>query len=177
MKLSIIICVYNTSEKYFEKCLSSIYNSTLKNDDYEILVIDDGSYKDYSIFEKTYPIRIIKTENQGILKARLLGIKEARGEYTAFVDSDDTVTFNFHRPMLETAIKTNSDIVFNDWAFHTERTRYCCLSDSTISENFEYEADKCLLSCQGIELLRLDLFGSYNSSCIQRNFELELPNS
>ena len=46
MKLSVIICVYNTEKQYFEECLKSIRKSTLK--DYEILVIDDGSNIDYS---------------------------------------------------------------------------------------------------------------------------------
>ena len=38
-KLSVIICVYNTNERYFDECLTSIFDSTLK--DIEVIVVDD----------------------------------------------------------------------------------------------------------------------------------------
>ena len=124
MKLSVIICVYNTEEKYFEECLKSVKNSTLR--DYEILVIDDGSTKDYSDIINEYKPRYVKTENRGLFASRLYALSLANGEYVAFVDSDDTVSFNYHQPMVELADKEGADIVINDWAFHTERTRYFC---------------------------------------------------
>ena len=40
MKLSVVICVYNTQRETFERCLNSVCTSTLK--DYEVVVIDDG---------------------------------------------------------------------------------------------------------------------------------------
>ena len=145
MKLSIIICLYNTDKKLFDECLKSITSSTLTQDEYEILVIDDGSDMDYSdLFEKYSP-RVIRTENRGIFKARLLGIKEAQGDYIAFVDSDDSVSFNYHNPMLKHADFEGCDIVLNDWAFHTERTKYCCMADSTLSGNFSARQDEVLL--------------------------------
>lgn len=145
MKLSVVICLYNTDEKYFENCLKSVRRSTLAADDYEILVINDGSDKDYSrLFEKYSP-RVIRTENRGIFKARLLGIREALGDYIAFVDSDDTVSINYHMPMLKYALENGTDIVFNDWAFHTDRTRYCCMADSTLSRDFSVSGDAVLL--------------------------------
>ena len=64
MKLSIIVCLYNTNRKYFEDCLFSITNSTLNKKDYEILVIDDGSDSDYSDITEKYGARLIKTENR-----------------------------------------------------------------------------------------------------------------
>ncbi len=124
MKLSVIICVYNTEEKYFEECLKSIKNSTLR--DYEVLVVDDGSEKDYSSIINKYKPRYVKTENRGLFASRLYALSLANGEYIAFVDSDDTVSFNYHQPMVELADKEGADIVINDWAFHTERTRYFC---------------------------------------------------
>ncbi len=144
MLLSIIICLYNTDKQFFEDCLSSISNSSLSDVNYEIIVIDDGSSYDYSDILKNYNTRTIKTENRGIFRARLLGIAEAKGKYISFVDSDDTVSFNYHLPMLYEAINTKSDIIFNDWAFHTERTRYYCKNDSTISTDFVYENEDVL---------------------------------
>ena len=119
MKLSLIVCLYNTPKSYFSECLHSIKNSTLKTEDYEILVIDDGSTENYSDVINEYGARVIKTENRGIFRARLLGIEEAQGDYISFVDSDDTVSFNYHFPMLLHAEENDLDVCFNDWAFHT----------------------------------------------------------
>ena len=108
MKLSIIICVYNTDYDYLDKCLTSLTRSTLGNAtmlkdekiEYEIIFVDDGSSKDYTSLVEKYGVRYTKTENQGIFLARALGISLATGDYIAFCDSDDTVSFNYHLPML-----------------------------------------------------------------------------
>ena len=59
MKLSIVICVYNTSRPYFRECLEAIRSSTLSFSDYEILVVDDGSEVDYSDFIDKYKLRYV----------------------------------------------------------------------------------------------------------------------
>ena len=144
MRLSIVICLYNTDKKYLTECLDSIYGSTLKKD-FETVVIDDGSTLDYSDIREKYPIKYKKIENRGHLGARLEGICCAEGDYIAFVDSDDTVSKNFHRPMLERAIAEDADIVINGWAFHTERTKRVCINDSTMSRRIYAEGDDALL--------------------------------
>ena len=150
MELSIIICVYNTDKGYLAECLESIRKSTLcsgadvPSTDYEILMIDDGSSVDYADIVEKYGVRYHKTENRGIFRARLLGVELARGDYIAFCDSDDTVTVNYHRPMLECAKRDGADIVINDWAFHTERSRYYCQNDETVRNNIYLEGDECL---------------------------------
>ena len=146
MKLSIVICVYNTDEEYLRLCLDSLVNSTLPKGSYEICIVDDGSERDYSELLSAYEHRYIKTENRGILSARSTGVKMAEGDYVAFVDSDDTVSINYHYPMLELAEAEECDIVMNDWAFHTERTRYFCKKDTTISSNIEKSGDDILLA-------------------------------
>lgn len=142
MKLSVIVCVYNTEEKLFEKCLNSIYTSTLE--DFEVVVIDDGSTKKYTEIIKKYNPVYAKTQNRGLLAARLYGMMLAKGEYVAFVDSDDTVTFNYHAPMVDAAIKNGCDIVINDWAFKTESSVAYCKGNSTIKESFCLEEDEIL---------------------------------
>ena len=133
MRLSVIICVYNTDRAYFEECLKSITESTLTKGEYEIVVVDDGSGIDYTDLITRYGARYTKTENRGMLAARSLGISMACGRWCVFVDSDDTVSFNYHRPMLERAEQTGADIVLSDWAFHTVRSRYYCKTDSVIA--------------------------------------------
>lgn len=139
-----ILLAYNTDVDFFDRCLESITESTLRREDYEIIVVDDGSTTDYSELLARYEVRYVKTENRGMLAARSLGIEMARGEYTAFVDSDDTVSFNYHRPMLERAEETGADIVIGDWAFHTARSRYFCRRDSTIANDIDCTGDDVL---------------------------------
>ena len=144
MKLSIIICVYNTDCDYLDKCLNSLTSSTLGNIhklgdekiEYEIIFVDDGSSVDYTEIREKYQVCYTKTENRGIFSARALGVDLATGDYIAFCDSDDTVSFNYHLPMLIKAMENSYDIVLNDWAFHTVNARYYCKNDSSIKEDF-----------------------------------------
>ena len=122
MKLTVIICVYNTDKSYLDECLSSITHSTLATaklcdrDDigYEILMVDDGSTEDYRDLVDKYGVRYVKTENRGIFTARALGVELADGDFITFCDSDDTVSFNYHLPMLMTAEFHSADIVINE---------------------------------------------------------------
>ena len=140
--LSIVICVYNTDRGYLVDCLESVASSTLV--DYEICILDDGSTVDYSDIAQRFGARYKKTENQGIFRARLAGIAMARGEYIAFMDSDDTVSFNYHRPMVELCEREGADVVMNDWAFHTDTTRYFCGADQTVTGDVSADGDLVL---------------------------------
>lgn len=85
-KFSIIIPVYNV-EKYIKKCLDSVFSQTYK--DFEVIVVNDGT-KDKSMdIVKKYKVKIINQENQGLSEARNNGVKEAKGDYILFLDSDD----------------------------------------------------------------------------------------
>lgn len=152
MKLSIIVCVYNTDKSMFEDCLRSLTASTLTHPyiatenpvEYEIIVIDDGSECDYTKIANKYGAKITKTENQGIFRARRLGASLATGDYVTFVDSDDNVTANYHLPMLLTAEKTGADIVINDWAFNSASYFYYCTKDKTIATDINANGDEVL---------------------------------
>lgn len=94
--LSIIIPLYNT-ERYIDACIQSILNSGLHPDDYEIVVVNDGSTdKGPEIAEKYVDshknIHIISQPNQGLSAARNTGLKHCKGRYIWFIDSDDTIT-------------------------------------------------------------------------------------
>ena len=144
MKLSIIVCLYNTKKEYLKKCLSSIRSSTLNEQDYEILLIDDGSSEDYSEIVGEYKPKYVKTENRGHLAARLYGLTIASGEYVAFCDSDDEVSVNYYAPMLSEIEKSGSDMVLNDWAFCTENSRSCCPKDVVLKNDFTYAGEQIL---------------------------------
>ena len=115
-KISVIVPVYN-SAKYLNKCLDSLVSQTIKS--YEIIIINDGSTDDSLEIIKKYiniynNIKLISTQNNGIGIARNIGLKQAKGEYVTFVDSDDYVSNDFLEKMLKNAIVSKADIVVCD---------------------------------------------------------------
>lgn len=91
--VSVIIPIYNT-EKFLPLCISSVLNQTLT--DIEVLLVNDGSTDgsgkicdEYAC--KDQRIQVIHTLNQGVSHARNQGLETAKGEYIAFMDSDDWI--------------------------------------------------------------------------------------
>ena len=119
LKLSVIIPVYNV-EKYIEACVECIYRQGIAEDEFEVILINDGS-TDYSLkiiqglAEKHHNISIISQDNQGPSEARNKGIRMAKGEYIHFMDSDDIVLDGTLRTMLNTAFKYQLDILKCDY--------------------------------------------------------------
>ena len=92
-KLSIIIPMYN-AEKYIGICLDSILDSNLLKEEYEIVIVNDGSQDKSSEIAQDYASRYsnvayLTQENQGQSTARNYGIKSCQGEYVWCVDADD----------------------------------------------------------------------------------------
>lgn len=93
MIISFIIPVFNTSS-YLEKCLESIFDQGLSDDEFEVITINDGSTDNSLDVLERWKLAhnnliIISQENQGLSIARNNGISIAKGEYIQFVDSDD----------------------------------------------------------------------------------------
>jgi len=90
-QISVIVPAYNV-EEYIIDCVESICNQSYKN--LEIIIIDDGSTDATGEICDAFDdsrIKVIHQKNQGFSGARNTGILEARGEYLAFVDSDDYI--------------------------------------------------------------------------------------
>ena len=93
--LSIIIPVYNV-ELFVEKCIRSCETQDINKDEYEIIVVNDGS-TDNSLnivndLARRFPnIRVFSQSNAGLSAARNKGIQNALGDYIMFVDSDDWI--------------------------------------------------------------------------------------
>lgn len=114
-KVSLIVPIYNSS-KYLKKCLDSLVNQTLK--DIEIILINDGSTDDSEKLIKNYEdkrIKYILKKNEGIGKTRNRGIKEATGNFIAFVDSDDYLDPHFCEYMYNKAVNDKCDLVICDF--------------------------------------------------------------
>lgn len=117
-RISVIVPFYNV-EGYIEKCLETLVNQTFQ--DIEIILVNDGS-KDRSEeiakkFANRYESKIVylEKENGGLSSARNFGLAHARGEYVAFVDSDDYIEKNMYEKMYNLIIKERSDMVECDF--------------------------------------------------------------
>ncbi|WP_262148663.1 glycosyltransferase [Chryseobacterium foetidum] len=97
MKFSVIIPVYNL-EGYITRCLESFTQQNYDVNDFELLIVNDGS-TDGSLeiienFKERFPhhqITVFTKSNGGLSSARNYGISKARGNYIWFVDGDDWV--------------------------------------------------------------------------------------
>lgn len=110
--ISVIIPVYN-AEKTIEYCVKSVLSQDYEN--FEILLIDDGS-KDSSpsiidsladLSDKVYAFHF---KNGGAAEARNRGVDKARGEYIAFIDSDDLVLPDYLSYLYGLIKEYNADI-------------------------------------------------------------------
>lgn len=120
MKVSVIIPVYN-SEQYLRRCLDSVLNQSVQ--DYEIILIDDGSTdgsldicNEYA--ERNRNIKVIHKLNGGVSSACNLGIDNSHGKYLMFCDSDDYVEPDWIETMYQYAEKNPGVSVFS--AFYKE---------------------------------------------------------
>lgn len=114
-KISVIVPTYN-SEKYLEKCLNSLINQTYKN--LEIIVVNDCSKGNCDEILKKYKdsrIKYVKNDtNKGLFHARITGAEVATGDYIAFLDSDDYVSIDFYRTLINKAENSQADIVIGN---------------------------------------------------------------
>lgn len=88
-KVSVVIPAYNAMS-YLPETVASVLNQTFE--DYEVIVVNDGSKDDIKIWIAQLAdtrIKLISQENQGLSGARNTGIAHAQGEYVAFLDADD----------------------------------------------------------------------------------------
>ena len=95
-KISVIIPIYN-QEKYLYECLESVLLQNLQ--EIEVICVNDGSTDgSFNILSELAwtdeRLHIINQENKGVGEARNVGIREAKGEYLAFIDPDDKY-YNF----------------------------------------------------------------------------------
>lgn len=163
--VTVITPMYN-SEKTIGKTIDSILNQSYKN--IELLIIDDLS-TDKSVdlvkkyIEKDVRVRLLKLEVKGgASMARNLGIKNANGDFIAFLDSDDT----WYTEKLEKQIKFMQD---NDFAF--TYTNYDVIKDGEYSHTSKI-VDKYTYK----ELLKVNRIGCLTVVYDRRKIKnLEIP--
>lgn len=105
--ISVIVPVYRV-EEYLEKCVDSILSQTYSN--LELILVDDGSPDRSGEICDAYAkrdcrVRVIHKENGGLSSARNAGLDAARGDFVAFVDSDDWIVPDTYEAMMAAAEK------------------------------------------------------------------------
>lgn len=135
-----IVPVYNV-EPYLAECVDSLVEQTV--DDYEIILVDDGSTDGSGAiadgYAERYPrlIRTLHIDNGGQGRARNIAMDTARGDYLGFVDSDDWVDRDMYKKLLAAAESTGADVVVCDFmsSFVDGREEYlpACLQDHRLA--------------------------------------------
>lgn len=146
MKLSIIVPCYNV-EKYVEKCIVSLEEQDIPKNEYEILAYNDGS-KDNTLtileeLSSIYPNLIVAShKNKGLSGTRNRGIREAKGDYVWFVDSDDWVEEKCLNDILSYLIEDIDVLAFNGFIPEGGRVENCQCYNTKV-------ADKASLFIEG----------------------------
>ena len=101
--ISVIVPVYNV-ERYLEECLNSIQQQSYT--DIEVILVNDGS-TDHSkticerYCEEDSRFYLLNQTNQGQSSARNVGVAASKGEFIAFVDSDDIIQKNYLEKLMQ----------------------------------------------------------------------------
>ncbi|MEV5890054.1 glycosyltransferase family 2 protein [Nonomuraea fuscirosea] len=111
--LSVIVPFHNV-EKYIGPCLDSIAAQTF-GEEVEVICVDDGSADGSAEVVASRGaadprITLVRQDNHGVGHARNVGVRQARGDYLAFVDGDDTVPPDAFKRMVSTLEDTGSDL-------------------------------------------------------------------
>ena len=117
--ISIIVPIYKT-EKYIQKCISSIANQTNKH--IEIILVDDGSPDSCPEIcnewaEKDKRVKVIHKKNGGLVSARKAGLEIANGDYIGFVDGDDFIEPDMFEKMQDMISEYSPDMVLCDFYY------------------------------------------------------------
>lgn len=115
--ISVIIPIYNVAD-YLDACIDSIFNQSYPN--LEIILIDDGSTDNSAHMCDQYALQdsrvvVIHQSNGGRSVARNSGLDRAKGDYIAFVDSDDMVSTDFINKLFNILNHHNADISICDF--------------------------------------------------------------
>lgn len=135
--ISIIIPVYQ-AEKYLDRCIESVVNSTYR--DIEVLLIDDGSTDHSSLIcdqwvRRDPRVKVIHKQNGGVSSARNRGIEEATGSYIIMVDSDDYISKDMINDLYYRSQIDHTDLVICD--FDRGRSESYCFDNNDVLNDTE----------------------------------------
>lgn len=136
--VSIVIPVYNAS-RHILQCLESVKSQSFT--DYEVILVDDGSKDDSAQIITQFigshglsNYHLIQKENGGVSSARNTGIRAARGQWIAFVDSDDWLEPDYLKLMVDAIRENGADFCLIGFRAYDDATqRFDIWSDYPLS--------------------------------------------
>ncbi len=171
--LSVVVPVYN-GEKFLKYCIESILEQSFS--DFELILIDDGSVDKSldicnSYAKKDGRIKVIATKNGGASSTRNIGMREARGEYLAFIDSDDYLEKDHFQIIMDLKAR------FGEEAFVWNSIRTVSDYSKTVTGEscFSKNEDVSVLDFSDIPILHEKWLDAspcnklYSTRCIQNN--------
>lgn len=171
-KVSIIVPIYNV-EEYLERCLDSLAAQIYSN--IEILLVDDCSTDGSAGIAQRYARKnprifqfIEREKNGGLSAARNTGMEEAKGQWLAFVDSDDWVTEDYISAMYREAKDDNADIAISSLYYYYSENNYkemCPFGDLTTQSSHK----------EKIALIRPYAWGKLFRKSLFENFKIKFP--
>lgn len=122
--ISVIVPIYKV-EKYLRQCIESIIEQTYSN--IEIILVDDGSPDQCGLICDEYKTKdnrvvVIHKSNGGLSSARNAGLRIAKGQYIAFIDSDDFIERTMFEELLNLCLKYNVMMAACNYAVVTEKS-------------------------------------------------------
>lgn len=150
-KVSVIVPIYNV-EKYLDRCVASIVGQTIE--EIEIILVDDASPDNSPAMcdnwaERDGRIKVIHKQNEGLGLTRNAGLKIAKGEYVAFVDSDDFVDLNMMELLYYECVNNSLDCIYSEFNV-----------DDYPGFRVVIRPEKLYVGKSEIEELRLDIVGA-----------------
>lgn len=138
--ISVIIPIYN-AEPYLAQCIESVISQTYKN--LEIILVDDGSTDDSPAICDTYAatdprVKVIHKENEGLVRARKTGVRQAAGEYITYVDADDWIDLDTYETIVGKAAGYQADMIL--YGLLEEYEDNCVEKQNAFAEGY-YEED------------------------------------
>ncbi|WP_395549346.1 MULTISPECIES: glycosyltransferase family 2 protein [unclassified Lacrimispora] len=169
--VSVIIPVYNAAS-YICKCIDSVLNQTYTN--IEIILVNDGS-KDESdqIIRQRYAnnscVKYCNKKNEGVSKARNVGLRMSSGDFITFIDSDDWVNDHFVEEAVRCLITNKLDFVLGGtekvFPKHTVKCAPVINNGPVIYENNIDLFEKKILSNGVVDDTTLDVFFTSGPVC------------
>ena len=112
ISISVLMPVYN-SEKFLEETVQAVINQSYTN--WELILVDDGSTDNSKklcdeLRKKENRIKFIDKKNTGVSDTRNVALKNAKGQYVVFVDSDDLIHKDYLKLLVNSMNKYNTDL-------------------------------------------------------------------